>query len=54
MKCEKGHLRKPGDRVCYECLDKKIEEVTGGPVKSPRDKMIKSEDLRRKKYGRKK
>jgi hypothetical protein len=49
-KCSKGHMRKPGEEVCYQCIGKMIDEAE--PVKSPRDKMIRSKDLITKRDGR--
>ena len=65
MICSKGHkmeyIKKddstsPGSggyHICRECFNKIIDNIEPA-VKSPSDKMIRSEDLRRKKYGREK
>ena len=52
MKCSKGHEKKPGEDTCFECLGKLIDEA-GEPVKSPKDKMIRSKDIITKRDERK-
>lgn len=61
MKCSKGHEMEKAmstsgaeDWVCYTCMHRLIDEAKERGMRSPSDKMIRSEDLITKGHEREK